>query len=108
MLSTECDELAALELIEVSLDATLPLVALLPKPVFEALRPFATGFEDKPSSQGRKASNTGFGSSATSGSVASNETSISSSAASSSHSVESQNQYLKLYDLEKMVYLQIQ
>ena len=27
----------------------------------------ATGFEDKPSSQGRKASNTGFGSSATSG-----------------------------------------
>ena len=39
----------------------------------------ATGFEDKPSSQGRKASNTGFGSSATSGSVASNETSISSS-----------------------------
>ncbi|RIO62121.1 cell division protein FtsZ, partial [Mammaliicoccus sciuri] len=43
----------------------------------------ATGFEDKPSSQGRKASNTGFGNSATSGSTTKEDTISSSSVGAS-------------------------
>ncbi|MHD0446587.1 cell division protein FtsZ [Staphylococcus cohnii] len=46
----------------------------------------ATGFEDKPSSQGRKASNTGFGNSASSGSTTAKEDSFSSSASQSTDS----------------------
>lgn len=46
----------------------------------------ATGFEDKPSSQGRKASNTGFGNSASSGSTTAKEDSISSSASQTTES----------------------
>ncbi|PTF26681.1 cell division protein FtsZ [Staphylococcus cohnii] len=46
----------------------------------------ATGFEDKPSSQGRKASNTGFGNSASSGSTSAKEDSFSSSASQTTDS----------------------
>lgn len=46
----------------------------------------ATGFEDKPSSQGRKASNTGFGNSASSGSTTAKEDSFSSSASQTTDS----------------------
>lgn len=46
----------------------------------------ATGFEDKPSSQGRKASNTGFGNSASSGNTTAKEDSFSSSASQSTDS----------------------
>jgi len=52
----------------------------------------ATGFEDKPSSQGRKASNTGFGSSATSGNTSGKEDTYASSSSSASQPADNANE----------------
>lgn len=58
----------------------------------------ATGFEDKPSSQGRKASNTGFGNSASSGSTTAKEDSFSSSASQSTDSANEGRTHTKNED----------